>query len=182
MNSITDKLERYDFHELSQGSVQFKIQYSERVHWRRNPIMCRPTSHRTATANVCLLARNPFSWSRYCSSHSSDRLFFKAYCHRSPSASSHDPVRDIANRLSFWHKHEYIDRTASIYSAGALFEPRQRYGISRHVFRCLLQSFRANAEEAPRNLIFVPFNTYSFHSVHYNWISTVLTNTCTQLS
>ena len=72
------------------------------------------------------------------------------------SVSFNCPVRSIANRLSIWHT--YTDRTASngeasgFYSAGSLFEPRQGYGLSRQVFRCLLQSFWTNAGEAPRTL------------------------------
>jgi len=104
--------------------------------------------------------------SRSCSSHSYDRLHFKGYCLRFPSASSHCPVRTMANRLSVWHT--YIYRTASngkdsgFYSAGALIEPRQEYGLSRQVFHCLLQSFRTNTGEEPRTLIFRPFNFYIF--------------------
>ena len=108
MNSITDKFERYHFQEQSEGSIQFKIQYSERVYWRRNPITCRLTSHRTARATARLLPFNPFGLSRSRSSHSSDRLYFKGYWLLFPSAWSHCPVRNIANRLSIWHT--YIHR------------------------------------------------------------------------
>jgi hypothetical protein len=103
MNSITDKFERYHFQEQSEGSIQFKIQYSERVYWRRNPITRRLTSHRTARATARLLPFNPFGSSRSRSSHSSDRLYFKGYWLLFPSVWSHCPVRNIANRLSIWH-------------------------------------------------------------------------------